>query len=168
MKPQLALSLLLIASAMIMTATPAFAYSPGYCTNSVPYGSYTYTASVTPCSGTPGNAPFGSTMTMKATTNDPSIVRVEFTVTSPSAASTTYVTTSSPFTQTFSANEAGTWVISVIFCDSEGTCTGYDVVSFTVQVLVLNALPLGAVTALGVSLAGLVAYTRIKKRPLPS
>jgi hypothetical protein len=109
---------------------------------------------------------------MTATTTEPSIIRVDFVVTDPTSAQTAYTVTPSPFTTSFTANMPGTWYVMAVFCNSNptGTCvnTIYDVISFSVSLLVLNALPLGTASAMGISLLGLVAYQRIKKRPLPA
>jgi hypothetical protein len=169
MKAQLALVFLLAGLGLVTAATPAFA-SGGIpsCTRTLDSNGYTYTLTVSPCSNT--GVALNSVVTMTATTNDPSIVRVDFTVIDPTLTPTTYAVTPSPYTQAVTLSIPGTWYIHASFCTSAGNCFGssFDVVSETVQILVLNALPLGTAAAFAVSLLGLVAYTKVKKRPLPA
>jgi hypothetical protein len=168
MKAQLALAFLLAGLGLLTAAAPALASGFPTCTGTQTSGGYSYTVTVTPC--TSSGVALGSTVTLSATTNNLGVVSVEFIVANPALSTTTYtVSGTSPFSYSpVTLNVPGTWYVYASFCDATGTCfhTATDYISMTVSVLVLNELPIGTAAALTVSLVGLVAYTRIKKRPL--
>jgi hypothetical protein len=171
MKGPLVLALLLFSSAAIVAVTPAYATSPiPSCTRTLQENGFTYTVTLSPC---PSNS-VGS-ITMTGSTNNPAISQVEFIVSDPTNTANTYsVTTSTSlggynyFSTSFSAGVVGTYYVHAAFCTSTGACfaSANDLISDTVQILVLNAVPLGAVAVTMISLAGLVVYQRANRKPL--
>jgi len=164
MKSILAIPLLLLSLTAFIAITPA--YAAPVCTATATEGSNTYTLTLSPCA--PSGEPLNTLVTATASSSDVSIVRVDFVVTNPAASTTTTPVTPAPFTDSFTTNLAGTWNVHAVFCNSAGACidSPNDVISFTVQILVLNAVPLGVASVLAISLLGLVAFTRTRKRPL--
>jgi hypothetical protein len=173
MKGSIVLALLLFSSAAIVAAAPAYATNPiPSCTRTLLENGYTYTLTLSPC---PANSL--GTVSMTGSTNNPAISQVEFIVSDPTNTATTYsVTTPTSsggynyFMTSFSASIVGTYYVHAAFCTSTGACfaSSYDLISDTVQILVLNAVPLGAVAVTLISLAGLVVYQRANRKPLPA
>jgi hypothetical protein len=165
MKIQLLALALLVGFGFIAVATPAATYAISSCTQTYDVGTNSYTLTLSPC--TPSGVALNSHISMTATTNDGSIVRVDFLVLDPTFTPSTYtVTGSSPFSNTIVVSAPGTWYVSATFCNAAGYCTNSnaDVISFTVQILVLNALPFGAVAAASIGLLGVGVYQKSKRK----
>ncbi len=105
-------------------------------------------------------------VTATATTTDTSVTNVEFDFYNPSSVLTysPVVSGSSPFTSpSETLNAPGTWQVVVTFY--AGTVAVANVVfDIQVQILVLNALPFGAVAAAGVALIGFFLVRRYSKK----
>jgi len=127
----------------------------------------TYTLTVSPC--TASGVSSGTGVTATASTTDSSITYVWFNFYSPTSPSTP--TFQSGALSTFSYGPKtlaipGTWVVTAYFEQGSGLPASlvYVVsVNISVQILVLNDLPLGTIAAAGVALLGLVAVRRLSK-----
>jgi hypothetical protein len=174
MKPQLLALSILLGSAFLIVAAPA-ATAAGTCTFTATDSSLnTYTVTASPCtqtSPTSGTVGLGATITLQASTSNGAVSSVDFAVTTPTYTTSYYSSSTSPYTQTVTLSSPGTYEVNSYFCTSPSSCVTspyFDSLSFQVQILVLNAVPLGAVSVLGISLAGLALFRRAQKKPLPA
>jgi hypothetical protein len=151
---------------LLLALAPSTNAATPYCTvtTSPPSSTLYYTVTVAGCS-TSGVA-LGSSVTATATTNDPSITAVWFNFYSPSTP--TVATYSSgpvtPFTYgPISLSAPGNWVVTAYFEQGLGTTAYIVSLDISVQILVLNELPLGTLAASSVALIGFFAVRRLAK-----
>jgi hypothetical protein len=151
-------------------APSTFAVTNTVCTNSAldstTGNTYTISASLSTTAAC-NNLPLGTTASLTATTTDTTVTYVDFLVTNPGGTQTTsgLIAPTSPSTWTYAAgtlNSAGTWTFAVEFYSAVGPLYVLTV-NISVQVLVLNELPLGTIAAASVALVGLVAVRKLSR-----
>jgi hypothetical protein len=153
---------------MLLGLAPSTFAASTVCTNSTyditTSNTYTISASLS-TSAACNSVPLNTVASLTATTTDTTVTYVDFLVTNPggTTSSSGLVAPTSPSTWTFSAgslNAAGTWTLAVEFYSAVGPLYVLTV-NISVQVLVLNELPLGTIAAAGIALVGLVAVRRL-------
>ncbi len=162
MKFRPTLALLLLSLTAFLAVAPVHAVPNCSATGSL--GGDTYSVSLSPCSSS--GVPLNTGVVATASTTDTTVTNVEFDFYNPSSVLTysPVVSGSSPFsTPTENLNAPGTWQVVVTFY--AGTVAVTNVVfDIQVQILVLNALPFGAIAAAGVALAGFFLVRRYSKK----
>jgi len=150
----------------LLAAAPAYAISTPVCTGTATIGSNTYTLSLSPCS--PSGVALNTAVTATASTTDTTINEVGFHFFTPSGPeagfSPVFQIGSSPFSSgAQTLNLPGTWIVTAWFYSPISKTTAIVTVDVSVQILVLNDLPLGTIAAASIALVGLVAVRRLSK-----
>jgi len=157
-------ALALLSLTAFLAAAPAYATPDCTATGSI--GSNNYTVTLSPCSSS--GVALNTGVSAKGTTNDGTVTNVEFDFYNPSSVLTysPVVSGSGTFTSASETlNAPGTWQVVAIFYAGSAIVTSV-VFDINVQILVLNALPFGAVAAAGIALVGFAVYRRYN-RPNP-